>query len=355
MNRARFITIIGILFSIIICRSAYAQNQHYVNVLDYITDKNGDVASDIQRAIDENPNRVIYFPDGIYKISSPILTPADPHKSVSLELSNYAVIQPSDKWNSKNAMICMGGKDAYNTILIPGSNYYFSGGVIDCLGKANGISVDSGRETLIKNTAIKNAQIGLQIKKGLNGGSSDCDVLDVNITGNMDKNSIGILLEGHDNTITNVRIYRTQTGVMISSGSNILRNVHPLYGSADESLYATGCAFVDKYGNNWYDFCYTDQYAIGFRIESGVSIYNNCFSYWYSNRGETHTCFQSVGPFDSIVTNFKMGVNIRNAVKQNIVLDELDTSEKGSGCFQNLVIATPGLITSESHIKYSKN
>ena len=332
-----------------------AQNRNVVNIMDYIANIKGDVASDIQRAIDENPNRVIYFPDGIYKISTPILTPANPYKSVSLELSNYAVIQPTEKWNSDNAMICLGGKDPYNTILVPGSNYYFSGGVIDCLGKASGISVDSGRETLIKNTAIKNAQIGLHIKKGLNGGSSDCDILDVNITGNMNKNSIGILLEGHDNTITNVRIYRMQTGVMISSGSNILRNVHPLYGSTDDTLYASGCAFIDKYGNNWYDFCYSDQYAIGFRIESGVSIYNDCFSYWYSNRGEKHICFQSVGAFNSIATNFKMGLNKRNAVKQNIVLDELNTTVKGSGYFQNIVIQAPELITSDSYKKYTKN
>lgn len=341
---------IAILFTSL---NVTARNENSVNVMDYITDINGDVISDIQRAIDENPNRVIYFPDGTYKISSPIYTPANPYKSVSLELSNYAVIQPTDNWSSENAMICLGGKDPYNTILIPGSNYYLSGGVIDCLGKSNGISVDCGRETLIKDTAIKNAQIGMHIKKGLNGGSSDCDILDINITGNMDKNSIGILIEGHDNTVTNIRIYRMQTGVMISSGSNILRNVHPLYGSSDESLYASGCAFIDKYGNNWYDFCYSDQYAIGFRIETGASIYNDCYSYWYSNRGEKHTCFQSVEAFNSIVTNFKMGLNKKNAVRQNIVLDELNPSQKGSGCFQNIVIATPGLISSDNYIKYT--
>lgn len=332
-----------------------AQNNGYVDILDYITDIKGDVTSDIQRAIDTNPNRVIYFPDGTYNISSPILTPANPHKSVSLELSNYAIIQPTADWKSDSAMICLGGKDPYNTILIPGSNYYLSGGVIDGLGKASGISVDCGRETLIKDTAIKNAQIGLHIKNGLNGGSSDCDILDVNITGNMDKNSVGILLEGHDNTITNVRIYCMQVGVMISSGSNILRNVHPLYGSTDENLYESGYAFVDKFGNNWYDFCYSDQYAIGFRIESGASIYNDCFSYWFSNRGVKHTCFQSVKPFNSIVTNFKMGLNKRNAVKENVVLEELDATQKGNGCFQNIVIDTPNLVTSNDYLRYCNN
>lgn len=355
MKQTRCLLIISLLLYSALCGEITAQHIDIVNVLDYIKNIQGDVTSDIQKAIDDNPNRVIYFPDGTYNISVPILTPANPYKSVSLELSNYAVIKPTKEWDSDSALICLGGKDPYNSIIIPGSNYYLSGGVIDCLGKASGISVDSGRETLIKDIAIKNAQIGLYIKKGLNGGSSDCDVLDVNITGNMDKNSVGILLEGHDNTITNVRIYRMQVGVMISSGSNILRNVHPLYGSTDEKLYEGGCAFIDKFGNNWYDFCYSDQYAIGFRIESGSSIYNDCFSYWYSNRGVKHTCFQSVNAFNSIVTNFKMGLNKQNAVKENIILDELNPTLKGNGHFQNIIIDTPHLVTANNYLRYCNN
>ncbi len=352
MNRRGIIIILCFFFTFLLDEVS-GRNISPVNVMDYITDQNGDVIKEIQRAIDENPNRVIYFPDGVYNISSPILTPANPYKSVCLELSNYAVIRPVDGWKNESALICLGRKDPYNTILIPGSNYYLSGGIIDCRNLAKGISVDCGRETLIKDVAIKSAQVGIHVKKGLNGGSSDCDILDVNITGNMEENSVGIVLEGHDNTVTNVRIYRMQTGVHISSGSNILRNVHPLYGSADESLYATGTAFVDKYGNNWYDFCYSDQYATGFRIESGVSIYNDCFSYWYSNRGDKHVCFQSVGPFDSIVTNFKMGLTQNNAVRQNIVLEEKEGSAKGAGCFRNLVITDPRRLTSKNYEKYT--
>ena len=342
----------AILLPIIVSSETCAQNHSFVNVMDYISDTKTDVAAEIQKAIDDNPNRVIYFPDGIYKISSPILTPANPHKSVSLELANYAIIQPYGDWSYDKAMICLGGKEPYNTILIPGSNYYLSGGIIDCKGIAQGISVDSGRETVIKNTAIKNAQIGIHIKKGSNGGSSDTDVYSVNITGNMDKNSIGILIEGHDNTLSNIRIYRTQIGIMICSGANILRNIHPLYGSSDDSIYETGYGFVDKKGNNWYDFCYSDQYATGFLIESGSSIYHNCFAYWYSARGKKHTAFQSHGSFNSIVTNFTMGLNNRNFVSDNIILEEINSSRNGSGCFQNLRIDNPKLLTSNNHEKY---
>ena len=57
------------------------------------TDGKADVSDALQRIIDSNPNRTIYFPDGVYLISKPILTPAYPSKSVALELSNYAIIK----------------------------------------------------------------------------------------------------------------------------------------------------------------------------------------------------------------------------------------------------------------------
>lgn len=66
----------------------------YIVVTDCIDNNSGsDVSDEIQQIIDNNPNRTIYFPDGIYLISKSILTPADPHKSVDLQFSNYAVIR----------------------------------------------------------------------------------------------------------------------------------------------------------------------------------------------------------------------------------------------------------------------
>lgn len=333
----------------------YAQNYGSVNIMDYISNMEVDNYSEIQRAIDDNPNRVIYFPDGTYKISSPIVTSADPNKSVCLELSNYAIIQPFEQWNNENAMICLGGKDPSNNILLPGSNYYLSGGIINCAGIAKGISIHSGRETIIRDTSIKNAIIGIHIKRGVNNGSSDSDIQNVNITGNQDKNSIGILIEGHDNNFSNIRIYNTQLGVMIASGGNHLRNIHVLYGSLNDSIYKDGCGFVNKYGNNWYDYCYSDQYATGFVIKAGNCVFHDCYTFWYSKRGLKHTAFKSYIPFNSIITNFTMGVNNKNATQENIILEEIDTSSEGTGCFQNLVVTHPELITTNNHIKYIKD
>ena len=332
-----------------------AQNLGYVNVNDYIADHDADVSPAIQRAIDENPNRVIYFPDGKYMLASPIQTPADPNKSVCLELSNYAIIQPTTDWNHDEALIRLGGKDPSKTILIPGSNYYLSGGVMDCAGIAKGVSIDSGRETVIRNVSIKNAVVGIHVKKGANNNSSDADIHDVNITGNMKADCIGVFVEGYDNTFTNMRIYRTQIGVLLQSSGNVLRNIHPLYGSSDDELFESGCGFVDKMGNNWYDYCYSDQCAIGFVTEAGGSIYHNCFAYWYSNRGKKHVAFKTSGVFNSTVTNFTMGVDRHNAAPENLVLEEGDDFARGKGCFENLRIGHAEHITSTAHEKYLKN
>ncbi|MBE6661283.1 MAG: hypothetical protein E7605_07780, partial [Ruminococcaceae bacterium] len=111
-------------------------------VTDYIEANTGkDVSDALQALILQNPNRTIYFPDGEYVLGKPVLTPANPKNSVSLELSVYAVLRASDDWNDSEAMIRLGAAEPFNNITMPGSNYYFSGGIIDGNGRANGISI----------------------------------------------------------------------------------------------------------------------------------------------------------------------------------------------------------------------
>ena len=98
-----FKKIITLVVAVVISVSAVAYNSPkdmgYVVVTEYINKKNAKGVSDIiQKIIDENPNRTIYFPDGVYIISKPIVTPADPTKSVALQLSNIAVIKAAEGW-----------------------------------------------------------------------------------------------------------------------------------------------------------------------------------------------------------------------------------------------------------------
>ncbi len=285
-----------------------AKDRGFVVVTDYLEANTGnDVSDAIQKIIDENPMRTIYFPDGEYILAKPICTSAKPENSVSFCLSNYAVLKASDDWSDNEAMVRIGAAEPYNTISVNGSNYSFYGGIIDGNGVANGIAIESGRETAIRNVSIKHTFIGLHIKHGANSNSSDADIDTVNIVGNNKKGSIGVLIMGSDNTLTNMRIASVETGVRIFGAGNFMRNLHPLFIYNGECDYVDSCAFDDQSSGNWYDFCYSDNFAVGFKmLDWTVSIYQTCFCYWYSTNGGVEIGFKSGGKLNSIISKSKV-------------------------------------------------
>lgn len=332
--------------------SAYAQpDSNFIIVTDTIPANSGeDVADELQALIDANPNRTIYFPDGEYLVSKPIYTPADPRKSVSLELTDFAVVKAIGEWQSGEAVIQLGGKDPANDTHTPGSNYSLEGGVIDGSGIANGISINSGRETAVRDTSIKHTVVGLHIKHGANNGSSDADITGINIIGTGNTDSVGILLEGFDNTVTNVRIGNVFIGVHVNSAGNILRNVHPLYYS-DYTDYQNSCGFLVEKGNNWFDYCYSDQFAVGFRTTwYGVNTFHDCFCYWYSAGDGKQTAFKADAAFDSVVTNFNAGFHPDAEDCRVLTVGAVD----GKGSIENLTV-DEDLVTGITHKAYMKD
>ncbi len=345
-----FFVAILCLFSLtnLLAATPKTTDEGYV-VVKVKADGKRDVSDAIQKIIDENPNRTIYFPDGIYLISKPILTPAEPTKSVALKLSNYATIKATEDWSHDEAMVRLGGKDAANNIVTPGSNYYLDGGIIDGSGVAKGVSIDSGRETVIRNTSMKNVVLGIHIKHGANSGSSDADISSVNIVGAFNEKCVGVLVEGHDNTFTNMRIAGCHIGFVIRSGANSLRNIHPLYYGQDKN-YQTSIGFLDERFDNQYDFCYSDEFATAFQSTGGRSLYSNCFAYWYSKRGEKHTAFCSTGAFNSDVMNLNVGFGSHNATKENVILEVAQPG--GKGRFFNLNVGKVNFVTSQTYLPY---
>jgi len=284
-------------------------NFGYIIASDFMAaDGSADVSDSLQQLIDTNPNRTIFFPDGTYLLKKPVLTPAHPEKSVDLQLSNYAMFRAADTWNSDEAMIRLGAKETANDIHTPGSNYSLTGGIIDGAGRAKAVSIDGGRETCIRNVSIKNALVGIHIKHGANNGSSDADITGVNIVGNGDLNSIGVLIEGYDNTLTNMRIADVFTGVEIRGGGNMLRNVHPLYIIHHETYdrYNDSVGFRIIHPMNWLDYCYSDQFAVGFDSYGG-GIMKNCFCWWYSDREASHIALRCNGSFNGSIDTMVVG------------------------------------------------
>ena len=335
--------------------SANPKTLGYVVITDYVEANTGkDVSDAIQKVINENPMKTIYFPDGEYILAKPICTSARPATSVCLHLSNFAILKAADGWSDTEAMVRLGAAEPYNTIYENGSNCYFYGGIIDGNMVANGISIDSGRETSIRNVSIKHTFIGLHVKHGANGNSSDADILNVNIVGNHKIGSIGVLIEGSDNTFTNMRIAAVQTGVMIKRGGNFFRNVHPLYIYGGEYKkdtdidFADSVAFHECSSTNWYDYCYSDQMATGFRLaENAKPILLNCFVMWYSPRGNKEVAIQCDGQFKASVTNIR--VHFRADTTNNALL--VEGAEGGCGFIENPV-TDENLIQDKTYKKY---
>ena len=321
----------------------------YVVVTDTVpADGKTDVADMLQALIDANPNRTIYFPDGIYVISHPIYTPAEAQKSVDLQLSNYAIIRASSDFEGE-ALVILGGKDAKNDTHTVGSNYAFEGGILDGSGRTNGVVIAGGRETAVRQVSIKHTVVGIHVKYGANSGSSDADINDVNIIGTGGTDSVGVVIEGWDNTFTNMRIGNVFIGVHVKTSANCLTNIHPLYYS-DYTDYENSAGFIDEGGNNIYNFCYSDQFANAFVTKGDVSsIYDNCFCYWYTEAGHREVAFKA-DKFNSVVDNLRCGFRYDTRDNNHVLLTE---KIGGIGEFDT-VLAEDYKVASNTHKLYNE-
>lgn len=313
-------------------------NKDYIVVTDYVkADGVTDVTAGLQKLIDENPGRALYFPDGTYLISKSIVTSAAPERSTDFKLSNYAVIKAAPGWDSDDAMIRLGAKEEANNIRLAGSNYSFTGGIIDggvekmTDRSVTAISIDSGRESVIKGVSIKNVKRGIHLKWGANGGSSDADISDVNIVGTGAADSVGLQVDGNDNTFSNMRIADVYTGVYVTGGGNNFRNIHPLFiwwskGPSPDYTKSVAFKINSKICNNWFEFCYGDQFSTAFEFDtagSSTAVIKNCFCFWYDyTAGHPHTAIHAKGKFLAFVSNLDVSFIKPDPLNTVLLVDE---------------------------------
>ena len=275
-----------------------------------------DAADALQALIDASPNRTIEIPDGTYLLSHPVATPADPQFAVSLKLADFAVLKAAPDFPARQPLVKLGGSHPSNNIRAVGSVYSFSGGVLDGSGVAAGIWIESGRETRVRDVSMKNVCLGLRVKYGANNGSSDCDVRDVHIVGNRAPDSVGVLVEAHDNSFLNMRIADCRVGVRIRGGGNRFTNVHPLWTSPWEQFEGS-IGFDDGSSANTYAYSYADHFENGwrFRKNSSRSVMTQCIAFWYAaNPGRRHTAIRCDGAFCALCSDMQFGFRGKEAV-----------------------------------------
>ena len=279
--------------------------------------ESGDYSAAMKKAMEENPGSTIYFPDGSYVFSEPIVIPANSEKSVSIRMSNLAIIRPNIDWEDRTApLIRVGVSEDENEdfsdvsvddeYMATKGTVSITGGCVYGMSKSSGISIEGGAGTYLHNVSIKSTLYGIQIKQGPNAlGATYANIDNVNITGDGTGEAIGVLVDGTYNTLSNMRIASIMYGVKCNeTGSrNTFRNIHPLCSSTAQ----TTAGFWDLSDGNLYDVCYSDQFATGFLMESNTkSVYNGCFCFWYSKDNKYHVGFASNGQFNSIIESAKV-------------------------------------------------
>ena len=261
----------------------------YVVVTDYIIPNTGDDLSYyLQEIIDKNPKRTIYFPDGEYMIASPLMTSAGAGTSVDIQLSDGAVIKAHPNWKSNvkgvDALIALGAAEHVNDIVSIGSYYTLVGGTLDGNNRAkNGVSINSGRESVIRNICIKNCITGVMVEDGANNVSSDCDFEDITVIANPNdlRNTYGVYVIGYDNTFTNIRIYNTKTGFYSQGAGNFLKSIYvnnTAMGAAGNPLYKNSVGISGPVDNR-YSQCYVENCATAYSISSSSLIWD-CTAVW---------------------------------------------------------------------------
>ena len=160
----------------------------------------------------------------------------------------------------------------------------------------------------------------------------------MNVVGNREPGSVGVLLFAYDNTLTNMRIADCQIGVRIRAGGNLLTNVHPLW-TSPAGQYDGGIGFDVGADNCSFIRCYSDHFSTGWRFRKGSDrcVLDGCIVFWYAaTPGRRHTAIRSDGPFEAVVTGMRIGFKDLQAV--NTVLQLGATGGQG-------VIADPRFFT----------
>ena len=281
----------------------------YVMVTDYLKPDTGeDVSDDIQKLIDENPNRTLYFPDGVYMLAKPITTSADPAKTVSFKLGNFAHFKAMDSWETRSEpLFKLGATDMTEEFASAAYHYSLEGGIFDGSDKADAIWVMGAGNVSIRYSSIKNTVVGIHVKaadEDHNGPTAD--VHTVNIVGSGTEDSYGVILDTNDNTLTNMRIASNLIAIKLTGSDNFLRNLHPLFifesALNNEAVYRKSVSFYDVGKQNFYDNCYNDQFATGFYFgKDTASIMDCCFNYWYSEKYAVHNSYVCEGQFNCII------------------------------------------------------
>lgn len=265
----------------------------YIVVTDNIDiSNNADITAKLQKLIDDNPGRTIYFSDGVYNISSTVYLPADKEKAVSLRLSNYATIKATANWSGDGALIAIGAKNDAGSAE-PAANTV-QGGTLDGAGLAKvGISLENCSNAFLSNLTVKNASTAVWVKPT----ASTVNIEGVTISGPSTATSVGILNEGDDGVFSTTRISSVGIGVKNLGVSNEFKSIAVFAEKAKSAAYG----FYEAGNSNLFNFCTVENFACGFYLKDKVESIIEASSILWTSASAKQTAFEADGEFNSVI------------------------------------------------------
>ena len=303
----------------------------YINVMDYGACGNGsqdDIAA-IQRCIDENPGKTIYFPAGDYRIGNYIKLYASRNHSVNL------VLDPSARIYTANKLSCLlyvgdDSKGDYERFDNDGRRYVI-GGTFDGNNVQKVIWVKSRPQlTRFEDLKIINFEhYGFYADQTHGTYSADFELLNSWICGKSSMSPYectGVFVATGDNTISNLRIDGCVVAMEICSGGNFISKVHATlmnrgYTYSAEGYNRTIGFKVSTDGFNTFSQCYADTFSYGWYFKQDtLATLSQCNAYyWYTGPELNNVVISMNGPHGVTVEGciFQMPSTGRNVVIEN--------------------------------------
>lgn len=267
----------------------------YINVMSYGACGTGakDDIDAIQRCIDENPGKTIYFPEGDYRISRCINLYASRSHAVNLVLDPNARIYTASKLN---CLLYVGddSKGDYERFDNDGRRYVI-GGTFDGDNVQRVIWVKSRPQLMrFENIKIINFEhYGFYADQTPGTYSADFELINSWICGKSSMSPYectGVYCATGDNTISDLRIDGCVVAMEICSGGNFISKVHATlmnrgYEYTSEGYNRTIGFKISTDGFNTFSQCYADTFAYGwyFKNDSLATLSQCNVYYWYTN------------------------------------------------------------------------
>lgn len=247
-----------------------------------------DSSAGIQAAITANPNGVIWFSGGTYKISEPIIVPVESDKRVSIDMRG-STIMPTEAMPylfgfgyDQN----LAGSDAgyIKTFIING--FLLNGNSLDDdLNASIGIAVNTQYKNLaINNMNIKGFRKGIQLGR-ISGYPTDAQITDclIRYFDTSDQSAVGIEVLNTDNKFSNLRIYGYHYAFDLQAGGSFINQVHVLPKNAS-AANLVGSAFARCRAGARFDNCYCDTLESFAKVDVTTAfnlIFDNCVYHAY--------------------------------------------------------------------------